>query len=135
MISHKGMISMVRGLSQILEFRTSDSVVSVLPLCHIAERMFSLIFPMYVGYTVNFAESVNTLQEDMKEISPVAFLNVPRIWEKMHSKSCDLRSPSGDGFQILDESGTRSRKSQTSSRDIGSFGGTFPSRRSGIDSA
>jgi long-chain acyl-CoA synthetase len=85
MISHKGMISMVRGLSQILEFRLRDSVVSVLPLCHIAERMFSLIFPMYVGYTVNFAESVNTLQEDMKEISPAAFLNVPRIWEKMHS--------------------------------------------------
>ena len=85
MISHKGMISMVRGLSQILDFRSNDSVVSVLPLCHIAERMFSLIFPMYVGYTVNFAESVNTLQEDMKEISPTAFLNVPRIWEKMHS--------------------------------------------------
>ena len=85
MISHKGMISMVRGLSQILDFRSSDSVVSVLPLCHIAEQMFSLIFPMYVGYTVNFAESVNTLQEDMKEISPTAFLNVPRIWEKMHS--------------------------------------------------
>lgn len=85
MISHKGMISMVRGLSQILDFRAGDSVVSVLPLCHIAERMFSLIFPMHVGYTVNFAESVNTLQEDMKEISPTAFLNVPRIWEKMHS--------------------------------------------------
>lgn len=85
MISHKGMISMVRGLSQVLDFRASDSVVSVLPLCHIAERMFSLIFPMYVGYTVNFAESVNTLQEDMREISPTAFLNVPRIWEKMHS--------------------------------------------------
>jgi long-chain acyl-CoA synthetase len=85
MISHKGMISMVRGLSQILDFRSGDSVVSVLPLCHIAERMFSLIFPMYVGYTVNFAEGVNTLQEDMREISPTAFLNVPRIWEKMHS--------------------------------------------------
>jgi len=85
MISHKGMLSMMKGLSQILDFRSNDSVVSVLPLCHIAERMFSLIFPMYVGYTVNFAESVNTLQEDMKEISPTAFLNVPRIWEKMHS--------------------------------------------------
>lgn len=85
MIGHKGMISMVKGLSQVLDFKPNDSVVSVLPLCHIAERMFSLIFPMYVGYTVNFAESVNTLQEDMKEISPTAFLNVPRIWEKMYS--------------------------------------------------
>jgi len=85
MISHKGMISMVKGLSHVIMFRANDSVVSVLPLCHIAERMFSLIFPMYAGYTVNFAESVSTLQEDMKEISPIAFLNVPRIWEKMHS--------------------------------------------------
>jgi long-chain acyl-CoA synthetase len=85
MISHRGMISMIQGLSQVLDFSTEDSVVSVLPLCHVAERMFSLIFPMYCGYTVNFAESVATLQEDMKEISPTAFLNVPRIWEKMHS--------------------------------------------------
>ncbi|MFH0787304.1 MAG: AMP-binding protein [Pseudomonadota bacterium] len=85
MISHLGMISMIRGLSQVLDFNPNDSVVSVLPLCHVAERMFSLIFPMYCGYTVNFAESVATLQEDMKEISPTAFLNVPRIWEKMHS--------------------------------------------------
>jgi long-chain acyl-CoA synthetase len=85
MISHKGMINMVRGLSHVIIFKANDSVVSVLPLCHIAERMFSLIFPMYAGYTVNFAESVNTLQEDMREISPTAFLNVPRIWEKMHS--------------------------------------------------
>jgi long-chain acyl-CoA synthetase len=85
MISHLGMISMIQGLSQVLDFKPDDSVVSVLPLCHVAERMFSLIFPMFCGYTVNFAESVATLQEDMKEISPTAFLNVPRIWEKMHS--------------------------------------------------
>lgn len=85
MISHRGMIRMIEGLSQVLRFGPEDSVVSVLPLCHVAERMFSLIFPMYCGYTVNFAESVATLQEDMKEISPTAFLNVPRIWEKMHS--------------------------------------------------
>jgi len=85
MISHKGMISMVEGLLQVLNLNTNDSVVSALPLCHIAERMFSLIFPMYTGYTVNFAESVATLQEDLREISPTLFLQVPRIWEKMHS--------------------------------------------------
>ncbi len=85
MISHKNMIAMIRGLSQILDFRQTDSFVSALPLCHIAERMFSLIFPMWAGCTVNFAESVATLQEDLSEISPTAFLNVPRIWEKMHS--------------------------------------------------
>ncbi len=85
MISHRNVIAMIRGLAQVLGFRQKDSFVSALPLCHIAERMFSLIFPMWAGCTVNFAESVATLQEDMSEISPTAFLNVPRIWEKMHS--------------------------------------------------
>jgi long-chain acyl-CoA synthetase len=85
MITHKNMIAMITGLSQVLDFRDTDSFVSALPLCHIAERMFSLIFPMWAGCTVNFAESVATLQEDLSEISPSAFLNVPRIWEKIHS--------------------------------------------------
>lgn len=85
MITHKNMIAMICGLAEVLNFRHTDSFVSALPLCHIAERMFSLIFPMWAGCTVNFAESVATLQEDLSEISPTAFLNVPRIWEKMHS--------------------------------------------------
>jgi long-chain acyl-CoA synthetase len=85
MITHKNMIAMIRGLAEVLNFRYTDSFVSALPLCHIAERMFSLIFPMCAGCAVNFAESVATLQEDLSEISPTAFLNVPRIWEKMHS--------------------------------------------------
>ena len=84
-MSHRNILAMIRGLSQVLAFSPSDSFVSVLPLCHIAERMFSLIFPMWAGCTVNFAESVATLQEDLSEISPTAFLSVPRIWEKMHS--------------------------------------------------
>lgn len=85
MVSQRNMVAMIEGLSQVLKFHHSDSFVSALPLCHIAERMFSLIFPMWAGCTVNFAESIATLQEDMKEISPTAFLNVPRIWEKMYS--------------------------------------------------
>jgi long-chain acyl-CoA synthetase len=85
MITQKNMVAMIEGLSKVLDFRSEDSFVSALPLCHIAERMFSLIFPMWAGCTVNFAESVATLQEDLREISPTAFLNVPRIWEKMHS--------------------------------------------------
>ena len=85
MISQENMMAMIKGLSQVLEFREGDTFVSALPLCHVAERMFSLIFPMWAVCTVSFAESVATLQDDMKEISPTAFFNVPRIWEKIHS--------------------------------------------------
>ena len=85
MITHRNMVSMIQGLSQTIPFNQKDSLVSALPLCHIAERSFSMIFSMWTGCTVNFAESVATLQEDLREISPTVFLSVPRIWEKMHS--------------------------------------------------
>lgn len=85
MISHKNIMSMAHNFTQVIPFYPNDSFVSALPLCHVAERMFSLIFPMWAGCTVNFAESIATLQEDLREISPTCFLNVPRIWEKMHS--------------------------------------------------
>ena len=85
MITHANMVAMIQGFSQILKFNDKDSFVSALPLCHVAERSFSMIFPMWAGCTVNFAESVATLQEDLREISPSAFLSVPRLFEKMHS--------------------------------------------------
>ena len=85
MLSHRNIMSMAHNFTQVIPFYPNDSFVSALPLCHVAERMFSLIFPMWAGCTVNFAESIATLQEDLREISPTCFLNVPRIWEKMHS--------------------------------------------------
>ncbi len=88
MITHRNMTAMIRGLSTVVKFSQKDSFVSALPLCHIAERSFSMIYPMWAGCSVNFAESVATLQEDLREISPSAFLSVPRIWEKMHSNIC-----------------------------------------------
>jgi acyl-CoA synthetase (AMP-forming)/AMP-acid ligase II len=47
--------------------------------------MMSVFVPLYVGSTVNFAESLETVQMAMREILPTIFLGVPRIWEKMLS--------------------------------------------------
>ncbi|MFC1823907.1 AMP-dependent synthetase/ligase [Thermodesulfobacteriota bacterium] len=85
MISQKNVMSMIQGFMEAWHFDRSDSFVSALPLCHMAEKSFSLLFPLTAGCMVNFAESISTLQEDLKEISPTFFLTVPRIWEKMHS--------------------------------------------------
>jgi len=62
-----------------------DSVVSYLPLCHAAERIFSILIPIKKGCIVNFSESINTVQEALREIGPTLFMGVPRIWEKMQS--------------------------------------------------
>jgi len=85
MISHYNILSMIPNVIKALDFKEGDELVSYLPLCHIAERCFSLHLPLWVGYTVNFAESIETIQNDLQEIQPTAFFGVPRIWEKMYN--------------------------------------------------
>ena len=71
------------ALVSVIDQDENDEIVSYLPLCPIAERMISVGMPLYTGATVNFAESVDTVVLDMKEIFPTFFFAVPRIWEKM----------------------------------------------------
>ena len=85
MMSWRGLGSAARGLNSVLGCTERDSLVSYLPLCHMGEQMFSLHIPVAFGAVVNFAESLRTVQEDLRELSPRIFFGVPRIWEKFHS--------------------------------------------------
>ena len=67
-----------------------DSVLSYLPLCHLAEKIFSLYLPLTTGSVVHFGESLATVQRDLVEVGPTAFLGMPRIWEKIHA-SLDMK--------------------------------------------
>ena len=62
-----------------------DQLLSYLPLCHVAEKIFSLFLPLTCGAVVHFGESIETVRQDLAEVSPTIFLGVPRIWEKMHA--------------------------------------------------
>ncbi len=57
--------------------------VCYLPLCHVAERGYSTVLHLLTGGCVNFAESVDTVASNVREIAPTFFLGVPRIWEKL----------------------------------------------------
>jgi long-chain acyl-CoA synthetase len=85
MISHRNVLAQARAVADVTGIGPDDSVVSYLPLCHVAEQIFSAFLPLYLGMTVNFAESVRTIQEDLREIAPTVFLGVPRIWEKLQA--------------------------------------------------
>lgn len=84
MLSHGNMlysaaeVARIHGLS-----RETYSVLCYLPLCHVAERSFSTVLQLVTGCTVSFAESVDTVVVNLREIAPKGFLGVPRIWEKM----------------------------------------------------
>lgn len=86
MLSHRGLIANARrmiarhGLD-----RRPLSMLAYLPLCHVAEREFSTVMQLVNGTTVSFAESIDTVLQDLREVAPNAFLGVPRIWEKLQS--------------------------------------------------
>jgi long-chain acyl-CoA synthetase len=66
-------------------YSAKEQVLSYLPLCHVAEKIFTLYLPLATGAVVHFGESIDTVADDLREVSPTVFLGVPRIWEKMHS--------------------------------------------------
>ena len=86
MISQKNAIASAQNFLEATPLKEDDVIVSYLPLCHIAERSFTVLYPLLVGgITVNFAESIATIQDNIREIAPTVFFAVPRIWEKMQS--------------------------------------------------
>ncbi len=62
---------------------SADVLLSYLPLSHVAERVFSVWFNAAVGAQVNFAESIETVQRDLREVQPTILFGVPRIYEKI----------------------------------------------------
>jgi len=94
MLMHSNFMSNVRAIDEILEFSPADTTLSFLPLSHVLERMVSFTY-LYKGCTIGYAESVETLGENLLEIRPTIMVNVPRILEKIYAKVIDnvLASP------------------------------------------
>lgn len=63
-----------------------DEILTYLPLCHVAERIFSICLPLASGAVINFAESPETVARDFQELSPTFIFAVPRVWEKFYSR-------------------------------------------------
>jgi long-chain acyl-CoA synthetase len=69
-----------------IEQTGSDEILTYLPLCHVAERIFSICLPVAHGGVINFAESPETVARDFQELSPTFVFGVPRVWEKFYSR-------------------------------------------------
>jgi len=91
MISHRNVLFQLAAGEALLEARQEDDQLCFLPLCHILERLVSVEVPIYKGCTVNFAESPETVFENLREVSPNTFAAVPRLWEKIYSSLMTLR--------------------------------------------
>ena len=64
-------------------FLHQEVFLSYLPLCHVAERLMSPVMQLAYGSVVYFAESIDAVTMNLREIGPSYFFGVPRIWEKL----------------------------------------------------
>jgi long-chain acyl-CoA synthetase len=83
MLSHRNLVTASMGNDDTFLVTDRDEVLSYLPLCHIAEKLISVINAVAFGYVVNFGEEPETFLEDLREVQPTFFLGVPRVWEKL----------------------------------------------------
>jgi len=86
MITHTNITWTAQTTTEILIGSTDDRVISYLPLSHIAEQVISLHAPMQMGASSWFAESLDQLGDNLREVRPTIFLGVPRVWEKIQAK-------------------------------------------------
>ncbi|MBU2646111.1 AMP-binding protein [bacterium] len=87
MISHFNIMEAIFVLFEVEppEDDLIDEILTFLPLCHVAERNVSGFGPLSTGTVINFAESMATVPQDIREVSPTFYFAVPRIWEKFYS--------------------------------------------------
>ena len=86
MLSHQNVVSNVLSASKRLPLEIGKSTaLSFLPICHIFERVILYIY-LYNGIKVYFAESIETIPDDLRDVKPEVMTAVPRLLEKVYDK-------------------------------------------------
>jgi long-chain acyl-CoA synthetase len=87
MITHANICAVLAGSASALfeGLPMGGERVAFLPLCHIAERMIGEYISIMRRSTINFVENPETVFENLREVQPLVFFAVPRVWEKIFS--------------------------------------------------
>jgi long-chain acyl-CoA synthetase len=85
MHSNRSVTHQMRHANDLFPSTDREERLVFLPLCHVAERVGGYYTSLALGSVMNFAESPETVPDNLREVQPTAFLAVPRIWEKFYS--------------------------------------------------
>lgn len=86
MLSHRNLAwTAAISVQEIFDIGDQDSLLSYLPLSHIAEKMFTIHGSLTAGYCVYFAQAPETVVDDLREVQPSIVFGVPRVWERMYA--------------------------------------------------
>jgi len=83
MLSHANLIASANAFLESTDLRAEDDWLAYLPMAWIGDAVYTLVLQMRVGFACNCPESPLTVQRDLREIGPSAFLAAPRIWENL----------------------------------------------------
>lgn len=96
MLSHDNLMWTSSQAIHATGIRKTDSSLSYLPLSHIAEQVFTVHGPATSGWAVYYAESIENLADNLKDVQPTVFFAVPRVWERFHAGvSAELAKATG----------------------------------------
>ena len=85
MLSHSNLLTNCFAVATLIQGASPERALSFLPLCHIYERTLVNVY-VYSGTSVFFAQSLNSVGDDLREVGPQAFATVPRLLEKIYEK-------------------------------------------------
>ncbi|HLF13742.1 MAG TPA: long-chain fatty acid--CoA ligase [Bacteroidota bacterium] len=85
MLTHRNLVSNVLASTQCIPFLEDDVLLSFLPLCHSYERMAGYYSAMSCGVTIAYAESIDTVRENLLEVKPTIVTTVPRLFERIYN--------------------------------------------------
>ena len=85
MLSHNNIVSNVLACVDRMPCNEHSRVLTFLPVCHVYERMLHYLY-MYMGCAIYFAESLDTIGDNIREVKPHMFTAVPRLIEKVYDK-------------------------------------------------
>ncbi|MDQ7783296.1 MAG: AMP-binding protein [Desulfomonilaceae bacterium] len=80
--THFNIIAMAHLMDQRYFVSDTDDAVSFLPIAWIGEQLFNVSYSLYKGFTVNFPESQETIQANIREVGPQVLMLSPRLWEE-----------------------------------------------------
>jgi long-chain acyl-CoA synthetase len=85
MHANRSVTHQMRHANDLFPSTDQEERLVFLPLCHVAERVGGYYISVALGSVMNFAESPETVPDNLREVQPTAFLAVPRVWEKFYS--------------------------------------------------
>ena len=85
-LSHKNILSDIRGCQKAFELNTTDRFLSYLPLAHSYERATGYYFGIYTGAEIYYAQNIDTLTAQFVEVKPTIFTSVPFLFTRLHSR-------------------------------------------------